>query len=560
MSGTLTDKREEIQNVYARNVKGDDIHISNAISGRQGYFCLGCQRAMQAVKHQKINHVDYFRHDAKAVANQPKCAYSDESHRHKIAKEILQRIKRIKVPAVYKYPPKNQVGLANLLEESKFIEAYKVRNELTFYEDEFGTIRYGNSKDVKIDERYLTVRPDVTFFNNKDEPKLFIEIIATHGIKVDKLVKLKRLGIDTVQVTIPKDSPENIEKCFFTTDRTKWVYNNVEERTEYLPITLRSPKGVSQIDELQRKLFEETFSCRVSEIGNLVRTITRCLESKPYRESENGFREEITRVERNTESNRTRLAELRANCRSGIKRRLETENKSIDEQNRSLSIEEERLKAASEKLERGFIRKRKEIIDKDFRFEIDGTGEGINLERRKGEIYQEGERAIKDFIEKGERRIRDIETTQARLREDNDRIQGEIRQLHIRIENNINSRTSIPARFGKIKRDTSRKNEEDEIREVREIEAISRATTDESGKFEKLTNGIREEFERLRSESRRTIEARDVGGNSELSRGISLLFQTRGRILDYEKEYQSFKRNREAWDCFRTGAYKNWND
>ncbi|MCE2893572.1 MAG: hypothetical protein LW721_03975 [Flammeovirgaceae bacterium] len=560
MSGTLTDKKEEIQNVYARNVNGDEIHISTATSGRKGYFCLGCERAMQAVKHQKINHVDYFRHDAKAVANLPKCTYSDESHRHKIAKEILQRIKRIKVPALYKYPPKKQVGLANLLDESKFIEAYTVRNELTFYEDEFGTIRYGNSKDVKIDERYLTVRPDVTFFNNKDEPKLFIEIIATHGIKVDKLVKLKRLGIDTVQVTIPKDSPENIEKCFFTTDRTKWVYNNVEERTEYLPIALRSPEGVSQIDELQRKLFEETFSCRASEIGNLVRTITRCLESKPYRESENGFREEITRVERNTESNRTRLAELRANCRSGIKRRLELENKSIDEQNRNLSIKEERLKAASEKLERGFTRKRKEIIDKDFRFEIDGTGEGINLERRKGEIYQEGERAIKDFIEKGERRIRDIESTQARLREDNDRIQGEIRQLHLRIENNINSRTSISARFGKLKRDTSRKNEENESREVREIEAISRATTDESGKFEKLANGIREEFERLRSESRRTIETRDVGGNSELSRRISLLFQTRGRIFDYEKDYQSFKRNREAWDCFRTGAYKNWND
>ncbi len=204
MDREISDGKNEIQNVYALNVKGEDIHISDAHSGRQGYFCRGCLREMQAVKPAKINYVHYFRHDAKAVAGQPKCTNSDETYRHKIGKEILQRIKRLKVPDVYKYPPRGHAGLPNLLVKSQFIEAHYVQNELTFYENEFSEICFGNDKNVSIDERYLTVRPDLTFFNHKDEPILFIEIIATHGIKPDKLAKLKRLGIDTVQVIIGK--------------------------------------------------------------------------------------------------------------------------------------------------------------------------------------------------------------------------------------------------------------------------------------------------------------------------------------------------------------------
>lgn len=163
--------------------------------------------------------------------------------------------------------------------ESKYIEAVHVGIETTFYEDESGKIHSGRNNEV--DARFLVVRPDIIFFNSSKEPILFIEIVVTHGIKSDKLAKLKRLGIDTVQVRIPKDSPESIEKNFHVTDKIKWVYNNVEARTEYIRVTPPDSKGVSPIDELQRKLQEESFACRTAEIGNLIRAIKRCLCKLP---------------------------------------------------------------------------------------------------------------------------------------------------------------------------------------------------------------------------------------------------------------------------------------
>lgn len=96
----MPDYNEE-NNVYANNVKGKVIHISEACSGRKGYFCLGCERELQAIISKIENRISYVRHDLKAVKNQKKCTYSDETYRHKLAKEILQRIKKIKVPVVY---------------------------------------------------------------------------------------------------------------------------------------------------------------------------------------------------------------------------------------------------------------------------------------------------------------------------------------------------------------------------------------------------------------------------------------------------------------------------
>ncbi len=51
-------------NVYAKNVEGDDIHISEAKSGRKGYYCLRCTREMEAVKQTIQFRTSYFRHVA----------------------------------------------------------------------------------------------------------------------------------------------------------------------------------------------------------------------------------------------------------------------------------------------------------------------------------------------------------------------------------------------------------------------------------------------------------------------------------------------------------------
>ncbi len=124
----------EIQNVYAHNIKGEEIHISEAESGKKGYFCMGCKREMQAVKQSKENRRSFFRHDHNALKGEGLCTFSDETYRHQIAKQYLINIKKVKVPAVYKFPPKDFDGIANLISKEKYIEASFVIPELSFYE------------------------------------------------------------------------------------------------------------------------------------------------------------------------------------------------------------------------------------------------------------------------------------------------------------------------------------------------------------------------------------------------------------------------------------------
>lgn len=58
-------QKKEKENVNASNVKDEVIHISEAESGRKGYFCSGCKAEMQAVKPTK--RVSYFRHNPEDV-------------------------------------------------------------------------------------------------------------------------------------------------------------------------------------------------------------------------------------------------------------------------------------------------------------------------------------------------------------------------------------------------------------------------------------------------------------------------------------------------------------
>ena len=117
---------------------------------------------MQAVKGQIREH--YFRHHAKDVdKNNTECVVANRKYRELIARDILQRLKQLKLPAVYKYPPNKTDGLPNLLESSKIIEASKVKSELTFYEDEDCNVKYGQNPNI--DKRHLLIRPDITFFD-----------------------------------------------------------------------------------------------------------------------------------------------------------------------------------------------------------------------------------------------------------------------------------------------------------------------------------------------------------------------------------------------------------
>lgn len=521
-------------NVYCYDIKDDIKHVSEVESGRKGYFCLGCKRELQAVISKKVNRVSYFRHDPKAVKAGEKCTYRDETHRHKLAKDILQRLKRIKVPALYKYPPRGEDGHAILLEQTRFIEAHTVENELTFYEDLNGDVH--NGRNPEVDERFLLVRPDVAFFDLKGKPILLIEIIATHKIDFEKLVKLKRLGIDTVQVRIPKDSPQSIEDSFKTTEYIKWVYNNVEESTEYIPTPNSSTAGVLSTDELQRKLFEESLRCREAQIRNFIRSIERCLESKPYRDIEGELRSELSRVEKNTERNRERLEQLQEELRALVYREFEGEFTTLRTKLRRIKEERRELEDKRSNLEERYTSKKEELgttgslLELRIREEVEGLGrDGKSFGERKADIEREEEGVLKDIDSVGRR-----------------------------IERIISDRGGLPERFENLKKSVR---EGFEFAEGRERAEINRVEEEERGLpllFGAKAEELEREFIKLRERAVETVQGKDCRGGSELSRRIIDILEAGRSLNNFEKEIYDLQRIRAALECFRSGAFKDW--
>jgi predicted nucleic acid-binding Zn-ribbon protein len=307
----MTETNHE-ENVYALRAHDQKtIHISEVPrkeTGRgPGYFCLGCKRRLQAVLSDIENRKKFFRHDAESVKGQPKCTYSDETYRHKLSKEIIQRIGKIKVPNLYKFFLDEEIPKKYLIQESTYIEASKILIEHYLFEDKNGNINYSREIDP---EKELFIKPDVIFLDSNGKPILIIELVATHKPKNDKLIKLKRLGINAIQIRIPKDSPESIENIFSQTTNTVWIYNEQEERFT-IPFSGAHSERVSESDAIQRSFFEENFTCRQAQIRNLIRGIERLLESEHYTNTVEDLRSEIQRVEGNTETHRERLDDLR---------------------------------------------------------------------------------------------------------------------------------------------------------------------------------------------------------------------------------------------------------
>ncbi len=516
----------EINNVYALTIDDHPIHISKARSGRKGYYCMGCKREMQAVLSQIANRASYFRHDPKAVKNGQKCTYSDETYRHKLAKDILQITKQIRVSAVYKYPPKGVSGKAILIKKSETIQAYKVRNELSFYEDENGIVKWGRNPDLL--GKFLLIKPDVTFFDLQNQPILLIEIVATHKINTEKFLRIKRLGIDTVQITIPKDSPQEIERTFSITDRTTWVYNNFQENAEYIPTSDTDSEGISFTDEIPTELFQESFACRSSQVKNLIRSIERCLESKPYRETESAIRSEILRVTENTKREQERLLEFEDSYRAACEGR--TGNRREE-----LRREQEKIDEQYSNLERRYINKAAELTKEERLFK---SGRGASLEsiNNRRNVIISKRVTIEEQTEKIEREIISADSAIGRVRkqivaqpEDLRKSEGRVREWAKNMEESEKS----------------------------EIDSIGK---EKSGIPEQLERD-RRELEARYAEIRREITGRANEGSigkDEFSRKLKKVHEAIALFSSLEDARVNQSRIIRAKECFDSDAYKDW--
>ncbi|SET99281.1 competence protein CoiA family protein [Hymenobacter actinosclerus] len=528
-------------NVYAYDIKQCVKHISEVASGRKGYYCMGCGRQMQAKKgFQRRNH---FAHDATDVENRGKCTFSDETHRHKLAKEALQRLKQIRVPSLYKYSPFDMEDEPRLIRNAHNIEAARVEAELPFFENEAGEVKWGRNLDMSESTgRHLLIQPDIAFFNKEGKPILLIEIVATHKVNKEKLIKIWRLGIDTIQVTVPKDSPEEIESSFYQSTRTKWLYNNEQERTDYLQLSSGNGEGVPPLDAFQRQLLksEESVACREAQINNLLRAIGKCVGSEQYRAAQTAIINEISRVE----GNATRVgAEVRAvqnRHTETATEQLRPEEKLLDRETEIFAQSDQSLRRKTLNLEERYIRKRGEIATAQSNYqpssqtEIDriardlvqlGTGGGT-LEERESEFAAETARL--------ERAYKNEQTE----------IEDSIRREKETINSFTARRTELPEYYRKV---------EVGIRQEFELEEGQLRDNTAASEAE-----MRADFERLGRESVEAVEREDDKGPSSINRRIGKTLEA-GRLLDtMEAEGNIIRRLRKAKAAFDSRAYKNW--
>lgn len=553
------------QNEYAKDRFGKHVYILDVVSGQKGYWCIGCGHEMQAV-HGTVEHrKKYFRHVAKDVNIERKCTFSNEEYRHKLAIEILQFTKRIKVPSLYSYAQDGKTKV--LIEESKFLEADHVRAELTFYEDEDGKVRWGKNPDIE--ERNLLIRPDLTFFNSKGEPLLLLEIVVSHKINDEKKVKLKRLGIDTIQIKIPKDSEENIKKSLDTSNYTQWVYNNEQERTNFIQLSKRDRTQVLPSDEHEAKLFGESFECRKSEIGNLIRAIEKCLDGQRYRDNVFQLEQELSRVKRNTTVHRERHEELRNAIRERVRERhkgtLETIEREQEEYEAILGAENNKLQQQFDeakriqnenfgKLEERYRKKSRELESNERKLRAETIGMASTIESSEGIGKQFG--SIQEARANLQREIDGIGRRRASIRSNFESNRGRIESRFEQYRRDEQSRYTanyrdIRTRIDSLREEFERKNESIEEYFRKEERRVR-------NNFELKEKSIEGEYKNFGERIIQFMEGENTF-RSELPDRIKNLFEAKRILYNWEKEYSAYQRYRIAIESIRKGDYKKWN-
>ncbi len=523
-------KYNEQDSDWAKDVQDSPIHISQAKSGAQGYYCMGCDKDMVAAKGLKKKH--YFRHLAIGVdTSKVECVHASRVYREKLAYFYFQRTKTITVPDVYKYPPRGVEGYPMLLQEKETIIAHKVEKEVTFFEDKSGKIH--RVKNAKVDERFLWVRPDAVFFDKNDNPILFIEFVITHKPDTEKLNKLQRLGINTVQIIIPKLSEEELEKVISKVSKIKWAYNEIESNTEYIRIPTGDSEGIPHIDEEQRKLFEESYKCRTAQINNLLRTINRSLESQPYKVAERLFEQEIQRIEKATREQQSKLDDVQAGIDSEVQGDLESRRDKLAERRRKLGERDSELEGRYFK-RRGELRKEQADTDR-----------GIKLRNSIGKT----EADIRREFEKEESGINDDQKIISRQE---GYIDNDTRE-ESRFENNFEGKKAELAKeFGDLERA-----EQEEFNEHKG--RLDPENEEQRALQVEIENSLRVEFEGRYEQIAERISNRDVQSGDELSDRIKAILEIRGFLDSYENEKSTLERYREGVSVIKSGTWQEWN-
>ena len=535
-------KYNEQDNDWAFDIKENPIHISQAESGAKGYYCMGCNKEMQAVKRKNTMHQSYFRHHTTDVDHsKEECVHSSREYREKLAYFYFMRVKQIKVPALYKYPPKGEEGMPNLLQEATIIKAHRVDREVTFFEDENGEIKWG--KKTQVDERFLMVRPDAVFFDKEDKPILFLEFVITHKPDIIKLNKLQRLGINTVQIIVPKLAEPELEKSISQVSKVKWTYNEIESNTDYISVPSGDSEGVPSIDEEQRKLFEESYACRAAQIGNLIRAITRCLDSQSYRRTEYLFEQEISRVEKATREHQSRLDEIQRGIEESSYQELEPRRREFEQADKE-------FQKHYSGLETRYLTKRWQFID-----------EQRDIDRELERLHGIG--SAKDDLRREYSSLEDkVGAAEREVNYEEERIDVEIKSCEEFESNFGEKQEELKREFERLEKEIEREFEQLKKEEQSSFDNATEIFRSKSEGYRELQDKeesrIRSDFERQYQQIAQRVNDRDVQSGDELSTRIKTILDLRRLFDSYANGKNTLEKYRKGITLIRNGTWKEW--
>lgn len=562
--------QDESESIFtATTAKGEIIFIGQAQSGKNGYFCRSCGFELVA----KIGTGKYVAHFAHAVRNaeqKAQCTFADESYRHKLAKTVLQRIMEVKVPEVLVYSPDRNLKEARRLRAATTVKAHSVGIELTLRLTPDGVLQIGRFETIELEASGdFHIRPDVIFFDKDRRPILLIELVATHRPDAEKLARLNLIGIDTIQIDLPRDSAEAIEHCFHTTQSTKWLYNHEQANANYAELSQTIGGRIPEFDKIQDQLTREDIRCRTNRIKNLIRGIKRYLDSESNRQATASIEADIERVIQEGTSIdgqlRRRTESIKQSIRECFKGQVEACSRAeaaLDTGEGELESEEADVEAKySEETERvdrdrEAIRMRSDPRVKNAEQEVSDVEQSIDDCQRGS---RENEKTLRDAhqrtIEADQRTIDEFETTYTATRTEYEQAES----TASRTQRTISEAAANEQRLRKRIADLTKQIEgttEPRIKTLRtEVDQLERKAADTPNNLGDETSG---EIERLECAAQQAIHNGNVGQlpvEFAAFKGLLAGWQT---ISDCQNQGRLNQRLREIIREIESAAWKSW--
>lgn len=179
---------------------GEITSIADVESGLKcGCVCPACGEPLVAKKGSKVMH--HFAHHAGT-----NCEYGYQTSLHLAAKDILSKAKKMVIPRVsFTFPGTN-------------------KSELISGEKEIPI------DSVELEKRFDDIIPDIVVYSRGKY--FFVEIFVTHQVDENKLAKLKKANISTIEIDLSNIdrmiSPEELKESLLqNNDHKKWIYNAV---------------------------------------------------------------------------------------------------------------------------------------------------------------------------------------------------------------------------------------------------------------------------------------------------------------------------------------------